>query len=83
MTIKARGIKHIEFIREDWPTNPNYTGRTLRLMPESGGELLLDLTAKQVFELYQTCRDECDTFRRKNSHWVNKDCEASWPDWGR
>jgi hypothetical protein len=54
MTVTGHGLESVSFEREKTDAGEvdrDYTGRILRIRPESGGEILLRISASQVMLL--------------------------------
>lgn len=61
MTVSGYGLKVVEFIRERdslGEIDREYVGRKIRLVPESGGEIVLRLTPSELGVLSQACEEE-------------------------
>jgi len=74
MTAKAYGLKLAEIQREkDENGKPDlaYVGRLLRLVPESGGEIVLQLTPSEVQRLADVLNAAMKTVEYRDYHWQN------------
>ena len=72
MTVKGYGLGLVEFLREkntDGTPDWNYVGRTIRLMPTSGGEILLQLTPTELSRLAQACNETLEGLVHTQNGW--------------
>lgn len=74
MTCKGYGLKLAELTREKLPDgrpDPSYTGRILRIVPESGGEIVLQLSASAVKRLKDLLSDGLESLKYSGLGWEN------------
>jgi hypothetical protein len=71
MTVTIQGLKHTEIKRDR--TDPRFAGRTLRIISEFGGELNIELSARQVVSLASLLNEAKSTLVHKNHQWMNAD----------
>ena len=75
MTVTIKGLKHTEILRDR--TDPRFTGRTLRIMSEFGGDLYIELSARQVVSLTHLLQEASETLIFRGNRWVNADQVAT------
>jgi hypothetical protein len=75
MTVTIKGLKHTEILRDR--TDPRFTGRTLRIMSEFGGDLYIELSARQVVSLTHLLQEARETLIFRGNRWVNADQVAT------
>ena len=72
MTVTIRGIRHVEILRDR--TDSHFTGRTLRILSEfGGGEILINLTAREVSSLAVVFNETRKSLVRQGTVWMNAD----------
>ena len=71
MTVTIQGLKHTEIKRDR--RDPRFAGRTLRIISEFGGELNIELSARQVVSLASLLNEAKSTLVHKNHQWMNAD----------
>ena len=76
MTVTIKGLKHTEILRDR--TDPRFTGRTLRLVSEFGGELKLELSARELVSLAALLDEAKNTLVFSKHCLVNADQVPSW-----
>ena len=71
MTTEATGLQHIEIQRAK--DDRRYTGRTLRLIPDDGGQIVLHLSASSLRWLQLELQVAMQSLVRTSSGWCNVD----------